>query len=543
MKMQTLRDRLLASSMICGAVLAAVGPAYAADNATEVTEIVVTGTRIPTPNLTSVSPVTAIGSADIKAQGVTRVEDMINSLPQAFAAQGGQISNGSNGTATVNLRALGPTRTLVLIDGRRVGPGNPASTGAGAVTNLNFIPSSLVERVDVLTGGASAVYGADAVAGVVNFIMKKDFEGVKIDAQWSTYQHTQHNDGVAAIVRAKAATATDPSQFKLPNSNVRDGDGSEITLTMGVNAPDGKGNITAYASFRQINAVLEANRDFSACTLNSGAVFTCGGSGTATPARVGGFTVSGNTFRPRDPIADVYNFGPTNFFQRPDERYTLGAFAHYQIADWAEAYSQVMFMDDNSVAQIAPGGIFAGSFNINCDNALLTPTQATQLCGANAGDPTKVFNGTVAKRNVEGGGRLSGFRNVSYRYVIGLKGNLSDNWNYDAYLDYTSTTVEAPQTAFFQTARIQNSLIVRRNAAGQIVCQSVIDGSDPACVPYNIFQEGKVTQAALNYLQVPSYRGGNATERVANLTFGGDLTPYGVKSPWANDGVGVAFGA
>jgi len=174
-----MRERLLASSMICGAAFLAMsaGQAYAADTDTEVTEIVVTGTRIPTPNLTSVSPVTAIGSADIKAQGVTRVEDMVNSLPQAFAAQGGQVSNGSNGTATVNLRGLGASRTLVLIDGRRLGPGNPSSA-TSAVADLNFIPSSLVERVDVLTGGASAVYGADAVAGVVNFIMKKDFEGV-----------------------------------------------------------------------------------------------------------------------------------------------------------------------------------------------------------------------------------------------------------------------------------------------------------------------------------------------------------------------------
>jgi len=149
-KMQTLRDRLLASSMICGAALAAAAsPTYAADTTTEVTEIVVTGSRIPTPNLTSVSPVTAIGAADIKAQGVTRVEDMINSLPQAFAAQGGSISNGSNGTATVNLRNLGSSRTLVLIDGRRVGPGNPSAANA-PVANLNFIPSSLVERIDRL---------------------------------------------------------------------------------------------------------------------------------------------------------------------------------------------------------------------------------------------------------------------------------------------------------------------------------------------------------------------------------------------------------
>ena len=224
MKINLLRERLLASSMICGAAVAAFAASPALAQQTEVQEIVVTGSRIPTPNLTSVSPVVAITAADIKAQGVTRVEDMINSLPQAFAAQGASISNGSNGTATVNLRGLGTSRTLVLIDGRRVGPGNPSSATSPAV-DLNFIPSALVERVDVLTGGASAVYGADAVAGVVNFIMKKDFEGVKIDAQWSTYQHSQHNDSVAAIVAAKAKSSSQPGQFALPKDDVTDGQG------------------------------------------------------------------------------------------------------------------------------------------------------------------------------------------------------------------------------------------------------------------------------------------------------------------------------
>jgi iron complex outermembrane receptor protein len=121
LKINSTRQRLLASSMICGATLLA-GQAYAAaaDAPATVTEIVVTGTRIPTPNLTSVSPVTTVGSADLKAQGVTRVEDLINSLPQAFAAQGSTVANGSNGTATVNLRGLGSNRTVVLIDGRRL---------------------------------------------------------------------------------------------------------------------------------------------------------------------------------------------------------------------------------------------------------------------------------------------------------------------------------------------------------------------------------------------------------------------------------------
>jgi outer membrane receptor for ferrienterochelin and colicin len=110
---------------------------------------------------------------------------LINSLPQSFAAQGSNISNGSTGTASVNLRGLGSSRTLVLVNGRRLQPGDPRSP----VADINFIPASLVKRVDVLTGGASSVYGADAVAGVVNFIIDTNFRGLRIDAQASTFMH------------------------------------------------------------------------------------------------------------------------------------------------------------------------------------------------------------------------------------------------------------------------------------------------------------------------------------------------------------------
>src|SRR5688572_33512216 len=151
-----MRERLLASSMICGAALMGLSSQAMAqtDTSEEVSEVVVTGTRIPSPNLESVSPVTAIGAQELRAQGVTRVEDMINTLPQAFAAQGAALSNGSTGTATVNLRGLGATRTLVLIDGRRLMPGTPNTTGGALAADINFIPSALIQRVAVLTGGA-----------------------------------------------------------------------------------------------------------------------------------------------------------------------------------------------------------------------------------------------------------------------------------------------------------------------------------------------------------------------------------------------------
>ena len=149
----------------------------------------VTGSRIPSKNLTSVSPVTTVSNLDVKLQGTTNVEDLINNLPQAFADFGQFESNGASGTATVDLRGLGNTRTLVLVDGKRLQPGDPLLP----VADINMIPPALIDHVDVLTGGASAVYGSDAVAGVVNFIMKHNYEGLQVDGEFSIGMHDNNN--------------------------------------------------------------------------------------------------------------------------------------------------------------------------------------------------------------------------------------------------------------------------------------------------------------------------------------------------------------
>ena len=187
--------------------------------------MVVTGSRIPQPNLDSISPVTSVGAAEVKLQGVTRVEDLVNNLPQAFADFGGNLSNGATGAATVNLRNLGSQRTLVLVNSRRLMPGDPTQNGA-ASPDLNQIPAALIERVEVLTGGASAVYGADAVAGVVNFIMNDNFEGVRVDAQYSLYQHN-NDSSIGDLVQQ--------SGFAVPDDNVTDGYTKDITAVVGIN--------------------------------------------------------------------------------------------------------------------------------------------------------------------------------------------------------------------------------------------------------------------------------------------------------------------
>src|SRR6201996_2468312 len=224
----------MASTMIGGATLMALSaaPAFAqqapaaAPATSTVQEVVVTGSRIPHPGLTSVSPLTTVGAQDIKLQGVQNVEDLINSLPQAFADFGAMESNGATGTATVNLRNLGDKRPLVLVDGKRLQPGDPLLP----VADLNFIPSALMDRVDVVTGGASAVYGSDAVAGVVNFIMKKDFEGLRIDVQYGFDQHDQHNSQIDRAGANTAKPAIGGTPPTLPTGSVTDGGRTTVSI-------------------------------------------------------------------------------------------------------------------------------------------------------------------------------------------------------------------------------------------------------------------------------------------------------------------------
>lgn len=551
MRTQKIRNRLLSTTMIGGfAALAFAAPAMAQDTGqdAQLDDVIVTGSRIPQSNLVTTSPVTQVTGEDIDVAGVTRVEDLISQLPQAFAAQNSSVSNGASGTATVSLRNLGSSRTLVLIDGRRMGYGSPNDDAA----DLNQIPEQLVERVEVLTGGASAVYGSDAVAGVVNFIMKKDFEGLQIDAQYGFYQHDNNYDGVGNLRSVIAARgATNPAQFRLPDDNVSDGESRSINILMGVAAPDGRGNVMAYAGYRNNNPVLQADRDYSGCSIAAPAAltptsFTCGGSGTSFPGRFTDFATfnstlgAGRTFVPFNNALNQYNYGPLNYYQRPDERYTMGAFGKYAVTDKAEVFAQLMFSDYKSVAQIAPSGNFFSTPDINCGNPLLGAQQAATI-GCTAGDIAADARRTlyVGRRNVEGGGRQDSLNYTSYRGVLGIRGELSAGWNYDVAAQFSRVALARTYLNDFSTTRLGRALDVV-NVAGTPTCRSVVNGTDPNCVPYDIFILGGVTQAALDYLQIPLIQRGETTQQVVTAAITGDT---GWSMPTSSRTVQVAFGA
>lgn len=540
--------RALIMSALTTAVVAA--PALAQEVLGE--EIIVTGSRIPQPNITGSSPVSVIGAVDVRVQGATQVEDLVNNLPQVFADQGGNISNGATGTATVNLRNAGADRTLVLVNGRRLPAGSPRSTPP----DLNQIPAPLIERVEVLTGGAGAVYGSDAVAGVVNFIMKDNFEGVQFDLNYNSYSHSNGN-AVADVVDARG--------FALPPSSVSDGDGYEASLLMGSNFADGRGNATIFLGYREVNALLQSERDYSSCALASARIgpalapgvpapsqFVCGGSGTNPTGRI-------TSVRPgADPIytnadtsgtarlyvgaTDAYNYGPLNYYQRPDTRYSFATFAHYNLNENMEIYTELMFHDDHTVGQIAPSGMFGIFTSIGCSNPLLSASWVNALCtsqGLTAADDTTVV---VQRRNVEGGGRQDDIRHTSYRGVVGFKGTVADNWDYDVSAQYGTVVYQETYKNEFSITRSLRALDVVDDGAGNPVCQSVLDGSDPACVPYNVWTRGGVTQDQLDYIQMAGFQKGNTEQTVFMGTMGADLDEYGLKLPMATSGIGVVFG-
>ena len=541
-----LRDHLRLHLLFpAAAVLFAATPntvsAEQADPLMEIEEIVVTGSRIQRRNLVSASPVTQVDADELLFQGTVRVEDMARTLPQVYSAQNTSQSNGANGTATLNLRNLGTARTLVLVNGRRLPAGSPLGGGAGA--DINQIPGALVRSVEILTGGASATYGSDAVAGVVNFLMKDDFEGVRVDYQFSQYSHNNRSSKWQGIVEDSGYPAADGTES--------DGNTSYVSLIIGGNFDEGRGNATAYATYRDIKPVLQGDRDYSSCALSDDTSF-CFGSSTIPQGRftnfgVGGpfvdYIVSGNEFAPRQ--GETFNYGPLNYYQRPDEQYTFGGFAHYNVSDYAEVYTELMFMDDRTVSQIAPSGAFFVTDSLSCANPLMSDQQFETVCGSvglTREDTRAPF--WIGRRNVEGGNRQQDLRHTSFRGVFGVRGEMNPSWSYDASVMYAEVSMENTYLNDLGTTKIRRALdAVTDPNTGQVVCRSVVDGSDPNCVPWNIFQEGGVSQEALDYIVLPLFARGTTDQLVASGFISGDLTEYGIRSPAADTGVAVVFGA
>jgi len=549
--------------------------AFAADaaapaNPEAVQEVVVTGSRIAqSPNDISISPINTVSSVDIQQTGLVRAEDILNNLPQVVAEQSSGTSISSLGIATVSLRGLGSQRTLVLINDRRMQPGGSGGVvGPGGSSNsadINQIPASLIERADVLTGGASATYGADAVAGVVNFVLNTHYQGVRIDGNYSFNNHSNSSDKYLGWL----SDAHQP----IPDSTVNTGQTKDVSILAGANFMDGKGNATTYFTYTNSLPAVGYQFDHAGCTLNAGdtpdsAIF-CGGSSTSGSGRFNlpgqdaeghAITLTSNTvdpatgaYRKYNAVTDSYNYGALSYLQRGGERYTAGAFLHYDVNDYASVYTETMYAHSASTAQYGPSGAFAyTAYPLRSDNPLLTPEQvATIFTPANIAsnharfpdgptDPNTVTM-YVGRRNVEGGGRLDNYTSNSLRQVVGVKGAFADAWTYDAYGSLGLTNFQDIEGNFLGTPQISNALdVVKNPTTGAAECASL--AANPGCIPWNIYSPGGVTQDQLAYLSVPASYASSSTEYIVDGSVTGDLGKYGIKLPTAKDGISINVG-
>jgi iron complex outermembrane receptor protein len=546
------REGLAASVLVAAGLIPGAALAQQTDtDAAELEEVVVTGSRIASPNSTSSSPIVGVSAESLKVQGIADIGDLVHTLPQHITT-GSDLSNTNNplsgpgGITTINLRGLGPQRTLVLVDGKRLGVGDPNTGNPNPSADINQIPAALIQRVDVVTGGASAVYGSDAIAGVANFIMRRDFEGVEIDAQYGFDYHENDNDYMQRLVK--------DAGIKYPGT-VTDGEEIALTMIVGGNFADDRGNATAYVSYLDADPTTLSERDFGACQLSSPSsnpnTQRCGGSANSnyfeTLADLGDpnantvFAVSGNelvewgTTDTSPPT--LFNSNPYMNLKHGRERYQAGVFADFEWSEQATLYTNFMFTQDKANTAVAPSGLFIGSpIAVYCNNSLMSDQQRAAVgCSPEmiaAGDTVDLL---IGRRNVEGGPRFFEYEHTSYFAVAGVKGDISDAWSYDVYGSYYDTHLANSNNGYISIARSRDALNgCQANAAGDLV-----DG----CVPYNIWQDGGVTEEATDYIFAYGLANGSAGQEIFAASMTGDLGAYGMTLPTAEDGVGVAFGA
>lgn len=496
-------------------------------------DIVVTGTRIVRPNVTAAAPITSVTSADIRAQAAVNVEDVLNRLPQV-APDAQQTYNDSDGRQRIKLRSLGFERTLVLIDGKRLGTQNGQDTG--------IIPTTLLERVDVLTGGASSVYGSDAVAGVVNFVLKKDFEGLQLDANYNFYNHNNKDTVVSPLARAAGFTS--------PRGWTNDGGRADLTLTAGHGFFDDKVHVSGFVNYKNTDEIALTSRSNAGCYLTQlqlNGPLSCGltpsssTSGLITPQsgpNAGAQLVNNpNGTRTFVPFGagqgNASNYFSGYAYQRPSERVNAGGFVTAELAPEAELYASGLWFRDKSYTNYPT--IASGTVNVSCANPFLSASQATAIgCGV-AGATSVPVN--LAYRLGEMNDRPDTFVNTGVRLTGGVRGKVGDAWTYDVGGVYARNHQDYIPS-FRTPGNLQNAVNVGGTAANP-VCASGAAG----CVPFDIFSAGNTNPALINYLFTTgtSQTTGTLYDVLANVS--GDLGKYGITSPFAEQGVAIALGA
>jgi iron complex outermembrane recepter protein len=480
--------------------------------------IVVTGSRLVRPDLTATSPLSVVSSAEIQLQaGSANIENVLNDFPQITATQTSTSNNPGGGVATVNLRNLGSQRTLVLVDGRRY-----MSYDVNQVVDLNTVPAALIERVDVVTGGQSAVYGSDAIAGVVNFVLRRDFEGVELN---SSYNITERGD-----------------------SQIWD-----INGVIGTNVADGRGNVTLFTQYTKRKPSFAGDRNFARFALSDrqdgSAPFLGGGSGSVPQGRViipglgaaTGLGCDSQDFSPDgsttcyDSVADSYNFSPVNYLQVPQERFLISAMGSFEVNEHLIPYMEAQFVNNRVDTQLAATPITQGSpfgqgtvgpLQVPVASPFLAPSLRAALATLDTDGDGFVAAPSWAYRTTAIGPRSNLDDRNAYRIVAGARGDIAGGFSYDGYYSYMRTK---------NSQRQGGNIAIDRFLAATAGCPA---GSPAGCAPANIFGLDRLSQDAIDYVSIGATNLETYTTEVASLAItNNDLIDFGA------GGVGVAFGA
>lgn len=548
-----IRSSLLASTFIAGSLLAApafgqiadpveASPEAQADIARNDSEIVVTGSRISRPDLETASPVNVIGETEIALRQPGTAEELLRNLPSVRPSIGPGVNNGGDGSATINLRGIGDNRTLVLLDGRRLPP-----FGLDNLTDTNVIPVGLIERVDVVTGGASSVYGADAVAGVINFVTKRDFTGVEASANY------------------RISERGDAARFR--------GD-----LLIGANLADGKGNVVLGIGYTQSDPLLHTQRSISQFPISS----ATGGFSGATAAQVTifaspnnaalglpassfGAVVNPTTGRLQAATAaDTYNTNNGTYFQTPLNKINIYSAGRFEVTPGIEVYSSGMYSRSEVRLQLAPSATFGNTYQLALNNPYLPTGVRNQLCNgydtnssiagiqgitpANCAAAAAVQGGpgtpgyteipVVAQRRfTEYGPRGNPITSQMFQVQGGLRGNITDTLKFDVSAQYGETSQNQVRENWGSYSKVQQALRAYRTADGTLRCTDTSNG----CVPLNLFgPNGSITAEQLAFIDLDALINRKTELTVVNGSVSGDL--FGLTSPFGRTPIGFAVG-
>jgi outer membrane receptor protein involved in Fe transport len=508
-------------------------PQIALAEEAQLEEVVVTGSRIRRADYVANAPVATLGADQIELTATVNTEQLLNTMPQMVPGFDRTSNNPGNGTATVDLRGLGSNRTLVLINGTRAVP-----TTQGGSVDINNIPTALIERVEVLTGGASAVYGSDAVAGVVNFVLKDDFEGVA---------------------------------FNINTEQTEEGDAelTSVDLTIGGNIADGRGNVVINAQYTDREDLFQGDRGFANFAqfddtdANGNPILINGGSsgvpGTAifaggllgfSPDSAGIVFGQDGTARPfvtGGDNNDFYNYAPVNYIQLPQTRFQANALGHFDVTDKVQIYGRMMFTQSKVPQQLAPTPIFEAGSQFTLDGNPFLPAATQQVLSDALGDGVDTDGDGIddtataflRRRLVEVGNRISDDKYTNFQLLAGVRGDIGETgWTYDVYVSEGEVSSSNTQSGNVNRDRFRQALLLDLAAdpTGGTCLDPSSNGSTVGCAPMNLFGEGNISEDAAAFLRTAVAAEGEFEQRVWAASFAGDLfnLPAGA--------VGAAFG-